>query len=329
MLNGVKSDFILKKLKLYLNQIKYLKIFKYTKNFQQKLNIDINEYKTFLQIEIELKIYQDDPYLEGEGENFINYAGNKSNYHIYFENEEKESKRNYISKKDNISKIRIIIDRDIKSFKELFSYSSAREINFIKFNRKDITNMNSMFKECSYLNKLYLSNFNTENVSDMRNMFSFCSELKELDLSKFNTSNVLYMNNMFECCAKLEHLDLKNFDTSKVLNMSSMFSYCESLRYLDLGNFNTIKVTDMSFMFEYCSSLKKIEIKNFNTENVINMRYMFKKCKLLMDLDISKFKLNNLLYIDFMFTGCSKELKNKIRSQIVLKEEAFYNKFGI
>ena len=71
-----------------------------------------------------------------------------------------------------MTKIRIIIDYQIKSFKNLFKYCKCIEyINFIKFNRNNITNMSSMFNECSLLKELNITNFNTNNVINMRYMF--------------------------------------------------------------------------------------------------------------------------------------------------------------
>ena len=79
-----------------------------------------------------------------------------------------------------MTKIKIIIDYPVKSFKELFYKCRCIEsINFKKFYRNNITDMRYMFFGCSSLKELNLSNFNTNNVTDMRYMFNGCSkELK-------------------------------------------------------------------------------------------------------------------------------------------------------
>ena len=64
-----------------------------------------------------------------------------------------------------------------------------------------------MFRGCSSLKELNLSNFNTNNVTDMKYMFSGCSSLKELNLNNFNTNNVIDMRYMFDGC--LDELKLK------------------------------------------------------------------------------------------------------------------------
>ena len=73
---------------------------------------------------------------------------------------------------------------------------------------------------------------NTSNVTNMQNMFKNCSNLKSLDLSNFDTSNVTKMYSMFYGCSNLETLDLSNFSTS---NMSSMY-IPYSIKYLILNN---------------------------------------------------------------------------------------------
>ena len=85
-----------------------------------------------------------------------------------------------LNEKDKVSKINIIINYQIKSFKKLFYNCKCVEfINFKKFYRSNITNMGCMFAKCSSLKELNLSNFNTNNLTDMRYMFNGCSnELK-------------------------------------------------------------------------------------------------------------------------------------------------------
>ena len=82
-----------------------------------------------------------------------------------------------LNKKDNVSKISIIIDYQIKSFSRLFSYCECIEsIKFKKFYRNNVTNMSGMFSGCSSLKELNLINFNTSNVTDMYGMLSGCSD---------------------------------------------------------------------------------------------------------------------------------------------------------
>ena len=109
--------------------------------------------------------------------NFINMNENDIYYHIYFNDNKEEIKRNYFNENDNVSKFKIIIDYQVKSFKELFYNCECIEyIYFKKFYRNNIDNMECMFDGCSSLKELNLSNFNTNNVTNMEGMFWGCSE---------------------------------------------------------------------------------------------------------------------------------------------------------
>ena len=136
---------------------------------------------------------------------FINIS--KKYYKIYFNDKKEEIKRKKIKKIEKINKIKVIINYKIKSLSNLFNGCNCiKTINFIKFNREDITNMSGIFLGCSSLKELNLTNFNTSNVTDMNNMFYGCSSLKELNLSNFNTNNLTNMCCMFYECSSLIEL---------------------------------------------------------------------------------------------------------------------------
>ena len=173
-LKYIKSKYILKQITDHLTKNKLLKIINYNKLIQNKLDIGIIDYKKYYeQIEIELI-----PINEDNINYFINIKDeHKSYYHIYFNNDKNEKKQNYFNKNDNITKINIIIDNEIKSFEKLFYKCKCIEkIRFIKYNRNDINNMSYMFSVCSSLKELNLNNFNTINVTNMIWMFEGCSD---------------------------------------------------------------------------------------------------------------------------------------------------------
>ena len=152
---------------------RFLNIVKYNKRIQNQLNLSIKDYKEYPQIEIEI-IPKKGKYGE-----FINIdEDDEKYYHIYF-NDNKEEKDNFFNKEDNVTKIKVIIDYQVKSFKDLFSGCYCIEsINFKKFYRDNITDMSGMFSECKSLKELNLNNFNTYNVTNMSVMFNGCKSLK-------------------------------------------------------------------------------------------------------------------------------------------------------
>ena len=157
-------------------------------------------------------------------------------------------------------------------------YYYTSKVVFKDFDTSAVTNMSYMFRLCSNLTTLDVSNFNTSAVTNMSYMFSNCRNLSTLDVSSFNTSAVTNMSYMFDACSNLTTLDVSNFNTSAVTNMSYMFSNCRNLTTLDVSNFNTSAVTNMSSMFNGCSNLTTLDLSNFNTSSVTNMSYMFYRC---------------------------------------------------
>ena len=269
ILSNIKSNYILSKVYNNMTQKKSLKIVKYNKLIQNRLNISIKNYKEYYEIEIDI-IQCKDKYGK-----FININKNdKIYYHIYFNDNKEEIKDKYeIKEEDKVTKIKIIINYQVKSFEKLFYYCKCIEsINFKKFSRNNINinNMSYMFYGCSSLKILNLSNFITNKVTNMSYMFSLCSSLKDINLSNFNTNNVTNMSYMFLGCSSLKKLNLSNFITDNVINMSYMFFGCSSLKKSNLSNFNTNNVTNMSDMFFLCSSLKEINLPNFNIEPDMN-----------------------------------------------------------
>ena len=191
---NIKSDYFFIKIFDIKKKIKTLKIMKYNKELQKRSNISINDYKEYSQlyssIEIELKL--DDNKHSGQNK-FINISEEeKEYYHIYFDNSNEEIKRNYLKEKEKVNTIKIIINYQVKSFKELFN--NCEHINslfFKKFYRINITDMSYMFYGCSSLKELNLSNFNTNNVKDMRCMFKGCSdELIEKIKEQYKNLNI-------------------------------------------------------------------------------------------------------------------------------------------
>ena len=182
--------------------------------------------------------------------------------------------------------------------------SSLTSLDLSDFTTANVTDMSWMFWGCSGLKSLNVGSFNTANVTDMNNMFNACHSLTSLNLSNFNTEKVTSMESMFGGCLSLTSLDLSKFNTENVNNMSNMFGGCSSLTSLKVSNFNTAKVTDMSYMFNYCWSLTSLGVSKFNTEKVTTMEGMFRNCSNLTSLDVSNFKTENVTKMSRMFSNC-------------------------
>ena len=323
ILANIKSKLIFRKIFCNILEKKLLNIIRFNKNFQNKLNKNIIDYKKiYLKIEIEIIPHK---YSYGK---FINIdKDNRQYYHIYFNDKKKEINKRYFETNEKVNKIRITIDYEIKSFINLFSYCKCvKKINFIKFNRSNIVDMSGMFSDCESLEYLNLINFKTDKVTDMSSMFENCKSIKKLNLINFNTNRVENMSNMFRGCTSLCELNITNFNTNNVSNMNSMFQRCMSLREIKCNEFNTNKVTDMKYMFYFCYSLKELMLNGFDANNVRDMSFMFVACHSLKELNLNISTNNTNINMESMFFDCSKELINKIKkSNSDIKSEAFYS----
>ena len=141
-------------------------------------------------------------------------------------------------------------------------------INVPDYDFSEITDMSSMFYNCSALNTIPL--FDTSKVTDMNNMFYCCYALNTIPL--FDTSKVTDMNSMLYRCNNLT--TVPQFDTSNVTNMRNMFIYCDKLTTVPL--FYTSNVTIMYQMFRGCHALTTVPL--FDTSNVTNIGDMFREC---------------------------------------------------
>ena len=211
LLENIKSIYFLQKLLLLVYKGRSLEIIKYNKKIQQKLNININDYKTYWE-EIEINII---PVENMYGE-FIHITNEeeKPHYHIYFNNSDEEIKRTDINEHDKVTSIKIVINNEIKSFQKLFyKCLCIKKLFFERFNRTDITNTQGMFLSFSFLEELELTKFKTNSITDMSEMFAGCKLLKKLNLNNFVTNNVTNMSCLFIGCEQLEELNVASFNT--------------------------------------------------------------------------------------------------------------------
>ena len=157
---------------------------------------------------------------------------------------------------------------NIKKVIESIKSSNIDYLDARNWNIQD-TSIESLFQDCTRLNRIDVINWKTTSVNNMSNTFKNCNSLTIINgIETWNTTNVISMNGMFENCNRLTNLELSNFNTSKVTDMTAMFSNCNSLTNLDLSNFNTSKVTKSDNMFKGCNLLETINLRNFDIRNM-------------------------------------------------------------
>lgn len=84
----------------------------------------------------------------------------------------------------------------------------------------------------------------------MMYLFRNCSSLLSLDLSNWNTEKVVTFTAVFNGCSSLSELDLSSFDTSSSNSYYMMFFNCPSLISLNISNFGKNGTTSAYSMFD-------------------------------------------------------------------------------
>ena len=70
----------------------------------------------------------------------------------------------------------------------------------------------------------------------MEYIFKGCSQLTSLILTNFDTSLVTNMRYMFDSCTSLVELNLLGFRLPQARNISCIFNNCNKLQYVNLNN---------------------------------------------------------------------------------------------
>ena len=182
--------------------------------------------------------------------------------------------------------------------------SSLIKLNLTNFATNKLGNMKGLFSECSSLFSIDISSFDLSRVTNMNSIFSDCRKLISLNLDNLKINNVVDMNSMFKGCSSLTSITFSNFDTSKVINMEKLFSDCNSLTTLDISNFKVSSVKIMAYMFSGCKLLNSLKLPDFSSLSVQNTSHMFSDCSTLNSLDLSNFDSSSVTTMDYMFSGC-------------------------
>lgn len=136
------------------------------------------------------------------------------------------------------------------------------------------SNVQRLFVECSNLTAIE-GVPDTSGVTKMSEMFKNCSALSMLNLSDWIVGGVEDFSMMFEGCSSLESLDVSGWDTGSAIGMDGMFKNCSSLTALDLSNWQTGSVWTMDYMFQGCSALESLNVFGWDTTNVGQIHLMF------------------------------------------------------
>ena len=144
--------------------------------------------------------------------------------------------------KDYIGSIKV--NGKDKNFNETYLFEKVGEYKVEIVFKKKLDILEEMFKYCSYLKEVNLTNLETKNVTNMTGMFYQSKNLEKVDFGK-KTEKITKMDYLFYGCFYLTQENILNLNTHNVIDMSYMFAKCTKISYFNLEKINTQKVEKM------------------------------------------------------------------------------------
>ena len=138
------------------------------------------------------------------------------------QNTDKFLKNKIFNNEEEIKKCEIKINEELIQFNYFHKFKTKGKYKIKYTFKNNLTNTTLMFRGCSSLINIDLSNFNTNNVTNMGGMFDGCSSLTNIDLSNFNTNKVTDMGGMFRNCPSLNKKNIITKDKN-LLNNKNLF----------------------------------------------------------------------------------------------------------
>lgn len=200
------------------------------------------------------------------------------------------------------------------------------------------TSLSEMFKYCTNLSDLHISQWDVSNVTSMYHTFYSCysknTGAKTLDISgfNFNTKDPINMEGMFYNCGYTTISFPATGGVAKASNIKNMFRSCKNLNNVEnLNGASFPAATDASYLFAECESLGTGSPKTFSiTLNIPNADWvnnMFNKTKNVEKIDISGSDFRSAGSLGDMFNG-SADLKEVVMDGVNLANcSSFTNPF--
>lgn len=183
---------------------------------------------------------------------------------------------------------------------------SGLTLNVAPMGGSHITDMSSMFQDCSYLTEIDLHNISTGPLENIASMFKNLPNVQKITLPNiFNTAAVTDFSSFLADNIRLATLE--NGDKIKLTSATDtnhMFANTISLDIKDfIHHIESENITDASYMFYRTkSSQNTILPATFKTYNISNMQSMFNGFKT-PSLDISNMQFDSVTTMEEMLSG--------------------------
>ena len=178
------------------------------------------------------------------------------------------NKKRYIMSQSSFIKLKIENSGNQKIFSNITTYSSCKPLispDEIYINGENQSEIKNIYNFENNNNEITLIWYNPLNNTSC--MFKDCTSITEIDLSNFDDSQLIKMQYMFMNCQSLKKIEISNIHGNKVNDAGYLFRDCVNLESIDLANFKAPYNVYLHHMFENCKALASLNYPNFNTKN--------------------------------------------------------------
>lgn len=109
----------------------------------------------------------------------------------------------------------------------MFSSTNIKRIKMTSKQKLKITDLESSFENCTFLEKFEIQGFDTSEVESMSKLFNNAKNLKEVNIESLNTSNLMDMSYMF-ANTNISSINIHNFPLEILINSTGVFENCKT-----------------------------------------------------------------------------------------------------
>lgn len=165
-------------------------------------------------------------YCTGEEIQILNKDYKTDNLKIIINDKEYENTNPKYNQKGEFN-VTIKVLSDELDMKNMFAFTNVKTVKMSSKDKMMITNMESSFENCNYLEKFEIQDFNTSNVTTMSKFFYKDTNLKEVDIQNMDTTNLTDVSYMF-AYTNVPIINMSNFDIEVLLRSIDVFKDCTS-----------------------------------------------------------------------------------------------------
>lgn len=139
---------------------------------------------------------------------------------------------------ENLKSIPALSFSNISNVNSMFYKCNAlTSIDTRNYDLSQTVNADNFMRDCVNLSEIIgYENWNVGNMESMKSLFRNCSQLARLDLSNFAMNNAVDISYIFDSCTGLKSLTLSNWNLEQCTNIENAFGNCDNLSMVIVNN---------------------------------------------------------------------------------------------